>query len=114
MTRSFVLAALAASMLSVAVACSGDDDTGTTPPADGGASSSSSSSSSSGDVEDSGPVDRPEEREDAGSGATFTDLYRDFFGPTGKASCAGDGLCQALSARAATSAAPTRTPATRR
>ena len=31
--------------------------------------------------------------EDAGSGTRFTDLYRDFFGPTGKASCAGNGQC---------------------
>ena len=30
---------------------------------------------------------------DAGSGTTFTDLYRDFFGPTGAASCAGNGTC---------------------
>lgn len=28
-----------------------------------------------------------------GTGVTFTDLYRDFFGPTGKATCAGDGSC---------------------
>jgi hypothetical protein len=31
--------------------------------------------------------------EDAGSGTTWGDLYRDFFGPTGKASCAGNGAC---------------------
>jgi hypothetical protein len=28
-----------------------------------------------------------------GSGTTWSDLYRDFFGPTGKASCAGNGTC---------------------
>lgn len=32
----------------------------------------------------SGPVD-------AGAGITFTDLYRDLFGPTGSASCSGGG-----------------------
>lgn len=93
MTRTFVFVALAASTLTVAVACSGDDPPVSTPAGDGGASSTSSSSSSSGDVEDAGPVDRYEEREDGGSGVTFADLYRDFFGPTGQASCAGDGLC---------------------
>ena len=30
---------------------------------------------------------------DAGSGHAWTDLYRDYFGPAGKASCAGDGTC---------------------
>jgi hypothetical protein len=30
---------------------------------------------------------------DAGSGDTWTSLYRDYFGPTGKASCAGTGAC---------------------
>jgi hypothetical protein len=30
---------------------------------------------------------------DVGSGHAWTDLYRDYFGPTGKASCAGDGTC---------------------
>ncbi len=28
-----------------------------------------------------------------GTGITFTDLYRDFFGPTGAAKCAGNGMC---------------------
>lgn len=40
---------------------------------------------------DAGPF--PEDLLDAGTGATWTDLYRDLFGPTGGASCAGDGLC---------------------
>jgi len=31
--------------------------------------------------------------DDAGSGTTWTDLYRDFFGPKAAASCAGDGAC---------------------
>ena len=31
----------------------------------------------------------PEGGVDAGAGTTFTDLYRDFFGPTGAARCAG-------------------------
>ncbi len=30
---------------------------------------------------------------DAGSGTTWSDLHRDYFGPTGKASCAGTGQC---------------------
>src|SRR5579864_3724850 len=30
---------------------------------------------------------------DAGMGTTFTDLHRDFFGPSGAASCAGNGTC---------------------
>jgi hypothetical protein len=30
---------------------------------------------------------------DAGSGTHWSDLYRDFFGPTGAASCAGNGTC---------------------
>jgi hypothetical protein len=70
--------------LASAVACSSSDP----------ASSGSDSGTGGADVGDaSTDVDRPEERADAGSGATFTDLYRDFFGPTGQASCAGDGLC---------------------
>lgn len=35
----------------------------------------------------------PEELVDAGSGTAWTDLYRDLFGPTGGASCAGTGMC---------------------
>lgn len=35
----------------------------------------------------------PEDLLDAGSGTTWTDLYRDLFGPTGGASCAGNGPC---------------------
>ncbi len=94
MTRTFVLAALAASTLAVAVACSGSDAPIETPANDGGAASTSSTSSSGDVEEDAGPVDRYEEREDQGTGVTFSDLYRDFLGPTGKASCAGsDGLC---------------------
>lgn len=30
---------------------------------------------------------------DNGSGITWSDLYRDYFGPTGAASCAGNGAC---------------------
>jgi hypothetical protein len=30
---------------------------------------------------------------DAGTGDTWTSLYADYFGPTGKASCAGTGVC---------------------
>lgn len=30
---------------------------------------------------------------DAGSGTTWTDLYRDFFGPNGAGSCVGNGTC---------------------
>jgi len=39
------------------------------------------------------PLDASSEEEDAGSGTGFSDLYRDFFGPTGRASCAGNGQC---------------------
>ncbi len=39
------------------------------------------------------PIATPAGAEDAGSGTRFTDLYRDFFGPTGQASCAGSGQC---------------------
>lgn len=35
----------------------------------------------------------PEEQLDAGSGTTWTDLYRDFFGPTGAASCSSANTC---------------------
>lgn len=77
-SRLFPALALVASAAS---ACSGGDAPSST--ADAG------STSSSGDAS----VDRPEERVDAGSGSTWTDLYRDFFGPTGAASCAGDGNC---------------------
>ncbi len=35
------------------------------------------------------PTNAPTPNADSGAGVTFTDLYRDFFGPTGAASCAG-------------------------
>lgn len=35
----------------------------------------------------------PEDAIDAGSGTTWTDLYRDLFGATSPASCAGSGAC---------------------
>jgi len=38
--------------------------------------------------------------EDAGSGTAFSDLYRDYFGPTGAASCAGNGQCHGDSSQA--------------
>lgn len=79
-----VVLAASTTLLS-AVACGGDEATPTpTSPIDAGTAAEEDASTE---------VDRPEEREDAGTGATFTDLYRDLFGPTGKASCAGDGLC---------------------
>ncbi len=61
-------------------------------------SSSSGSSTPSGDA-DAAPADAAAEaapeppEDDAGSGTKWTDLYRDFFGPSGRASCAGDGAC---------------------
>ncbi len=82
--RSFSIVLLGGLALASAVACSSD-------PASSGGDAGSPVGEDGGDT--STEVDRPEERTDAGSGATFTDLYRDFFGPTGQASCAGDGLC---------------------
>ena len=38
--------------------------------------------------------------EDAGSGTEWSDLYRDYFGPTGKASCAGTGQCHGSTSQA--------------
>lgn len=43
-------------------------------------------------------IDASAEEEDAGSGTRFTDLYRDFFAPTGRASCAGSGQCHGSAA----------------
>jgi hypothetical protein len=57
-------------------------------------SNSSSSGSSSGDEKDSGSgVDEPDYVFDdgSGSGTTWGDLYADFFGPSGRAGCAGPG-----------------------
>jgi hypothetical protein len=42
---------------------------------------------------DAGPTTFPEDLVDAGSGTTWTALYRDLFGPTGVTSCAGNGTC---------------------
>lgn len=55
-------------------------------------SNSSSSGSSSGDEKDSGE-DEPDYVFDdgSGSGTTWSDLYADFFGPSGRAGCAGPG-----------------------
>jgi hypothetical protein len=39
---------------------------------------------------------------DAGSGTGWSDLYRDYFGPTGKASCAGTGQCHGSTTQAGT------------
>jgi hypothetical protein len=36
----------------------------------------------------------------ADAGVTWTDLYRDYFGPSGKASCAGDGNCHGATTQA--------------
>ena len=44
-----------------------------------------------GPIDDAGPP--PEDLVDAGAGTTWTDLYRDLFGPTGQASCAGNATC---------------------
>jgi hypothetical protein len=62
------------------------------------ACSSSSGSGSPGDADasaiEAGVDAAPEPPEDdAGSGTAWPDLYRDLFGPTGRASCAGDGAC---------------------
>lgn len=42
---------------------------------------------------DAAPPLAPTDGGDHGSGDTWVDLYRDFFGPSGRASCAGDGRC---------------------
>jgi len=42
---------------------------------------------------DGAPAPFPEDLVDAGSGSTWTDLYRDLFGPTGAASCTGNATC---------------------
>jgi hypothetical protein len=41
---------------------------------------------------------QPEVR-DSGSGTTWKDLYRDFFGPTGVANCAGTGVCHSVAGK---------------
>lgn len=90
--NAFLLASLVGAAAMAAAACS---DNATVPVTDAGTMQAEEEDAGA-DVE----IDRPEEREDAGSGSTFTDLYRDFFGPTGKATCAGDGLCHGTSAAA--------------
>jgi hypothetical protein len=55
-----------------------------------GAEGTRPTEASSADVQTGPP---PEDSVDAGSGITWTDLYRDLFGPSGQASCAGDGGC---------------------
>jgi hypothetical protein len=45
-------------------------------------------------VYDAGPVANPcDDAGDRGDGSSFTDLYRDFFGPTGLASCSAHSIC---------------------
>ena len=88
--NAFLLSCLLVAAAAAAGACS---DNATVPATDAG---SVAEEDAGADVE----IDRPEEREDAGTGSTFTDLYRDFFGPTGKASCSGDGLCHGASTAA--------------
>lgn len=46
-----------------------------------------------------GPTDEICGGADGGTGATFTDLYRDVFGPTGGASCARFGTCHGTAAQ---------------
>ncbi|AKU95388.1 hypothetical protein AKJ09_02052 [Labilithrix luteola] len=55
-----------------------------------------------GDASDIDAASWPEEQVDAGSGTTWTDLYRDFFGPTGAASCSSSGTCHGDPAAAGT------------
>ncbi len=94
--RSVLLACLASSTIIASVACSGGDDTPSTPADAGSSSGSSGATDDAGD----GAVAKPEEAIDSGSGTTWTDLYRDLFGPTGQASCAGDGLCHGSASQA--------------
>ena len=42
---------------------------------------------------DPGPSEYCAEAGDRGDGSTFSDLYRDFFGPTGRASCSAQSIC---------------------
>jgi hypothetical protein len=56
-------------------------------------------------AEDAGgdaPTSFPEDDIDAGAGTTWTDLYRDLFGPTGGGSCAGNGTCHGAADQAGT------------
>jgi hypothetical protein len=86
MRRSLMILALAAA---VGAASCTEQSTSTrnrssSPP--------SSSGSSSGDETDSGEEEPDYVFDDgSGSGATWSDLYADFFGPSGRAGCAGPG-----------------------
>jgi hypothetical protein len=42
---------------------------------------------------DAGESEYCAEAGDRGDGSTFSDLYRDFFGPTGRASCSAQSIC---------------------
>jgi hypothetical protein len=42
---------------------------------------------------DAGTSDYCADAGDRGDGSTFSDLYRDFFGPTGRASCSANTIC---------------------
>jgi len=68
--------------LSVLIACSAS------PNEDGGNARFDASPAATGD---GGACD--DTTGDAGSGTAWSELYRDYFGPTGKASCAGTGQC---------------------
>jgi hypothetical protein len=80
-SRAFPLVLAAGSAL--AAACT---ETPTTSPRPSGSSSTSSGSSSGGTEEPAYILD-----DGSGTGTTFSALYADLFGPSGRASCAGTG-----------------------
>jgi hypothetical protein len=67
---------LLAATFSIVTACAAADTSGS--PGDGGADTSADECAAAGD---------------RGDGSTFSDLYRDFFGPTGRASCGAQSIC---------------------
>jgi len=46
------------------------------------------------------PTAPEEDAGEEGTSALFSDLFRDYFGPTGRASCAGNGACHGTAAEA--------------
>lgn len=80
LTLTFFIAATACS--------SSSENRGMDEPTGGDASREVSTDGGTSDAELS-----PEESVDAGSGVTWTALYRDLFGPTAQSGCAGSGAC---------------------
>jgi hypothetical protein len=90
------LAALASlALASAPIACSSSDDSTPPPAADAGTPADATAADAAA-CPPLGPV----------TGATtWTSLYADLFGPTGKASCAGDGTCHGSPTQDGTKAA---------